>query len=163
MPKKTTDPATRFWRLVDKSGDCWVWTGSLNNKGYGKFSLRSGSWVLAHRWAFESVGGPLASGLCVLHRCDNPKCVRPDHLFAGTVADNNADMDAKGRRVANFGEASGVAKLTAPAVLEIRSLYMRGVSRRTLSQRFLVGYSTISEVVRGRSWKHLLENTHAAD
>lgn len=91
--------AERFWLQVEKIPEhsCWEWTGSIRTRdGYGgiKFQQRS---LLAHRVAWELHNGPILNGLCVLHRCDNPTCVRPDHLFLGTLQDNAVDMQRKGR------------------------------------------------------------------
>lgn len=85
----------RFWEKVDKSGDCWVWTASVDLKGYGNFKHPLGS--DAHTFSWTLHYGPITGGLCVLHRCDNPPCIRPNHLFLGTRADNNLDMIDKGR------------------------------------------------------------------
>lgn len=86
----------RFWSKVQMGPSCWVWEGARNRGGYGTF--RRGSVVIkAHRAAWEFCYGPIPEGLCVLHKCDNPPCVRPDHLFLGTVADNAQDRVAKGR------------------------------------------------------------------
>ena len=90
----------RFWDKVKKTPACWVWAGVTFRNGYGQFGRHS----LAHRIAWELMYGPIPAGLCVLHRCDNPPCVRPDHLFLGTVADNNHDMCAKGRNGRNGNE-----------------------------------------------------------
>lgn len=117
----------RFWSKVDKCGPvpahcpelgaCWVWTASCDRKGYGQIftgertATGNKKPAAAHRvsWLLHHAD---PGGLCVLHRCDNPACVRPEHLFLGTVADNNRDMWAKGRatKVRAFGDASGSRK-----------------------------------------------------
>lgn len=108
--------AQRFWEKVRKTETCWLWTASKNPYGYGQM-IREGrlSWEFAH--------GVIPEGLCVLHRCDVPACVRVDHLFLGTKADNTDDMVAKGRASGGNlrGELHGNSKLTAQMVLEIRS------------------------------------------
>jgi hypothetical protein len=90
----------KFWALVDK-GDgtgCWIWKGGLAKRNYGMFCPRTGEITPAHRYAYELVNGPIGSSdLFACHKCDNPPCVRPDHIFIGTAADNHADMVAKGR------------------------------------------------------------------
>lgn len=88
----------RFWEKVDKSGDCWVWTRSTNGSGYGQITMpRAGAPMLAHRVSWLLHYGPIPAGLFVCHRCDNPPCIRPEHLFLGTNRDNSRDMGAKGR------------------------------------------------------------------
>lgn len=93
-----TDWIKRFWSSVDKDGEngCWLWTRGRNEHGYGVLDRKSGS-GLAHRYSWELANGPIPTGLQVLHRCDNPPCVNPEHLFLGTRLDNMADMTAKGR------------------------------------------------------------------
>lgn len=92
-----------FWERVDRSGECWVWTGSRSPEGYGKIvrmSPDAPSVVLsgrAHRLSYLFEYGPIPADLSVCHRCDNPSCVRPSHLFLGTAKDNAVDMASKGR------------------------------------------------------------------
>lgn len=89
----------RFWKYVDKTVDCWEWTGSLNNRGYGQFRIE-GTTRPAHRVSWELTHGTIPAhdsyhGYCVCHKCDNPRCVRPGHLFLGTHRNN---MDDKARK-----------------------------------------------------------------
>jgi len=102
MSETSLTIAEKFWSRVDPSGDCWIWQGGQYHKGYGVFS--TGTWrkgnrqrFTAHRFAWEFENGSIPTGMSVLHRCDNPPCVRLSHLFLGTVKDNQQDMSYKGR------------------------------------------------------------------
>ena len=87
----------RFWSKVDKSGECWVWTAGRTAAGYGMFHSNTSRAHLAHRYAFELANGPIPTGMHVRHTCDNPPCVRIDHLVIGTHADNMRDMSERKR------------------------------------------------------------------
>lgn len=118
MPAHRRPPAdleTYFWARVQTTDDCWLWTGTLDGPGYGRVILhRTLKPKGAHRVSWELHNGPVPGGLFVCHHCDNPRCVRPDHLFLGTQADNVADAKAKGRLFAD-GKAHERLKTHCPA------------------------------------------------
>lgn len=159
---------------------CWPWTRGRHKAGYG---CVSGRWY-AHRLAYEIARGPIPTGLHVLHRCDNPPCCNPAHLFLGTAADNSADKVAKGRqsrgearaavmreRAARGdrhgwalhpercprGEHNGHAKLTVASVVEIRQFARRGAVLADLAKRYGVATATVRDAVRCKTWKHITE------
>lgn len=157
--RPVTDQSERFWSKVNKTGDCWLWMGSVYPYGYGCFYIgrrvtgRRGGMTPAHRVAYELTFGPIPQGQCVLHHCDNPPCCRPDHLFLGTDADNSADKVLKRRHV--FGVISPQHKLTDTDVQSIRRQSASGIANRTLAKRFHVSQPTISLIVRHKAWKHV--------
>jgi hypothetical protein len=157
----------RFWSKVDKSGQCWLWTAARFSNGYGAFRV-AGNNVRAHRHSYELTNGPIPPGMVVCHTCDNPACVRPDHLFLGTSADNARDMSEKGRGATGGknasrlhperlrrGEAHGRAKVTEEQVREIRRLYAEGVPHRKLAKMFGLSPSPILDIVHRRHWQHV--------
>lgn len=149
------DRASLFWEKVDKSGECWVWTAAINASGYGAFaSSRRRRGGHAHRFAWELTYGPIPNGLWVLHKCDNRPCVRPDHLFLGTVQDNNADAVRKGRALR--GSRQNNALLTEAAVSVIRARLARGEQQKVIAADFGVSEATICSINIGRSWRHVV-------
>lgn len=146
----------RFWVNVNKTGKCWEWTGAPDRNGYGRLNI-DGVPVLAHRISWELHNGKITSAEHVLHKCDNPKCVRPRHLFLGDQAANNADMIAKKRfrPGVSKGEMHGCAKLTDAQALEIRKSAERGVD---LAARYGVTTTTIYDIKNGKIWRHLPPN-----
>lgn len=151
-----TEPGVveRFLKKVERTDTCWVWTAGIHKSGYGHFWL-AGTMVYAHRASWLLHKGPIPDGLDVLHKCDNPKCVRPDHLFLGTHLDNMRDRDKKGRRTAPKGSAHGGAVLTEEVVLGIRARVAVGESRRSVAEEVGVSYSMVCRIVSGKNWTHV--------
>ena len=152
MPIKAT-VLERFIANLSKTKSCWNWTGFTNAGGYG--IIRAGRRTIpTHRLAWELAHGLIPSGLCVLHRCDNPKCVRPYHLFLGTQTDNIKDREQK-KRTAN-GIKIRHAILNDAIVRKARiAHYRRGESRASLARKYKVGFMTMHRAVRRLTWKHV--------
>lgn len=142
-----------FWAKVQKSDGCWNWTASKGHKGYGTFQIGHVP-VRAARLSFFLANGYWPEPLCC-HRCDNPSCVRPDHLFAGTSSDNAVDMVKKGRKFTMPGEAYPNAKLTEMDILTIRSRCDAGESSKTIAQDFGVHRATIRKIHNRQKWRHV--------
>lgn len=153
-------PTERFWRYVSKSDGCWEWTGAKSPQGYGQLRV-AGRTINATRLSIQiHTGQVLDRHDYACHHCDNPGCVRPDHLFVGTCSDNFQDMARKhgwpkrphqprGSKVKN-------SRLTEEDVKIIRSSYVpRVVTRAQLAKRFGVSVATINEVVYRRYWRHV--------
>ena len=145
-----------FLERIEPAADgCWVWTGTRvrNRSGteYGRLK-RAGKNHLAHRYAFERAFGPLAPGLIVRHECDNSLCVNPDHLVAGTHADNARDREARGRGRQPGGAAHYKSTLSEDDVETIRRL--RGTETvRALAARYGVAHNTVVQIQQGDRWK----------
>ena len=142
--------ADRFWEKVQKGPDCWLWTASCFPHGYGQFRVGDTN-VPAQRVVWQLTYGPIPDGINVCHHCDNPPCVRPDHLFLGTAKDNNHDAAFKGRL--RTGERSPRAKLTWEQVNQIRELWAVGINQQALAAMFPISDSQVSNIVRHRSWR----------
>ena len=136
-----------------RSGDCIEFTGYRNADGYGELTYR-GEFTLAHRASFERHHGPIPDGLIVCHTCDNPPCINPHHLYAGTHADNGGDK--AGRHRSTRGTKNAAAKLADSDVSEIRRLRNDGWTYARLATHFGVGKTTIGRVVRRDNWKHVV-------
>lgn len=142
-------PATRFWRHVEKTDSCWLWTGTMGTVGYGQISVE-GRYVGTHRFSWELANGPIPSGLFVCHHCDNRRCVNPSHLFLGTHRDNMQDAARKGRTM--HGEQHYAAKLTDAEVAEMRRLRTEeGVLHKDLAERFGVHQQHVEKILAGRA------------
>lgn len=150
---------SKFWDAVEKTDMCWMWKAGLSPKGYGWVKYR-GKARRAHRVAWELTYGPIPQRMNVLHRCDIPACVRPDHLFLGTQRDNILDAIEKGRHQGRHnlpyssGDTHPMAKLSMAIVLEARRLHAQGLSIYKLAQRRSVSWTTMRDAVRGITWKN---------
>ena len=151
IAKKMTD--ADFWASVDvrESNECWVWKGPRDKFGYGRFSKER-----THRYSWKTHNKQdVAPDMCVCHRCDNPPCVNPRHLFLGTRADNNMDRTMKGRTVTNNGVANGNSKLTETDVIAILNAWIAGESPYAIAPRFGVHMTLVHQIVAGKIWTHV--------
>jgi hypothetical protein len=160
-PNVISDPTFQdyFWsRCIRSSNGCLEWQGSRNYHGYGEICV-SGKAQSTHRVAWMIMHGLVPDGMCVLHRCDNPSCCDPVHLFLGTKKDNSRDMAAKGRNsITGYGERNLSAKLTAIQIQEIRSAYVsrsHEFGQCALARRFGVSQAQIGRIVRREKWAHI--------
>ena len=147
---KPKDPA-RFWAHVDKTGCCWLWTGCLTERGYGRCTFGKGT-QKAHRVAYELTVGLIPEGLLVCHDCpggDNPRCVNPSHLFLGTKADNTRDMRLKGRG------GNKTARLTPMDVHDIRYGWLKDIAPRAAARLIGCDECTVHDVRKRRTWRHV--------
>lgn len=152
MGRKTRDPRERFWEKVNKDGPtlrpelgpCWIWSASLRKDGYGQVHFR-GQARAAHKVAWILERFELGRGECVCHACDNPACVRPDHLFVGTHEDNVRDKVAKGRHPT--GSNCWQAKLSDEDVGAIRAAVLGGQSQKLVAAQFGINQGYVSKLV----------------
>lgn len=153
-----------FWSYVNKNGPipkhcpelgpCWQWTaGVMKSGGYGQFNINHKMWR-THRLSHILKHGPIADGMNVLHKCDNPRCVRPDHLFLGSYKDNMDDMTKKGRARHLSGNESPVAHLTEATVFQLKVAWATGSFRKAeLARMFDTDRSAVGKIIAGQLWK----------
>jgi hypothetical protein len=157
VPKTKKSIAERFWAFVDVGTPdaCWPWKGTRCQPfGHGGFSV-NGRTQKAHRVAFTLASGVIPAGLYVLHRCDNPSCCNPLHLFLGTQGDNNRDRASKGRNGDLRGSKSSRAKLSESEAAEILRRRRTGETITALAREYGVHHSAISRIALGQTWPHL--------
>lgn len=145
-----------FWNRVQKTDGCWLWTGAKNKRQYGHFAV-GGKHMLSHRFSFLLHNLYLPAELHICHKCDNPPCCNPHHLFAGTRSDNLRDAVAKGIQLGNLGEKRWNSKLKDADILRIRNDFT-GQSHASVARLFKVDPSVIVRVRSGERWSHVVES-----
>ncbi len=140
-------------RTKEEKNGCWSWQGCKDRQNYGYCSFMGER--KAHRASYAYYHGPIPPTLGVLHKCDNPICVNPMHLFCGTAKDNHHDSMRKGRHTK--GEKVGRSKLTPPQVIELRRQYANGVPSREIARNFNLSLSGVKGAALGITWKHVRE------
>lgn len=144
----------RFLAKIEKQpSGCWQWTASTAKGGYGQFNVGGKNWK-AHRLSWILHGGADPEGLCVCHKCDNPRCVNPDHMFLGTHLDNVRDKISKGRcgHTGARGALNGAVKVRDVPVEQIKQLKAEGKTVREIGPMFGLSKSTISNIINGKHW-----------
>lgn len=146
----------RFWLKVQKTESCWLWVGAKDEKGYGTFKVATNNKKMAHRLSYIFCFKTIKKGMEVCHACDNPSCVRPNHLFLGTHKENMRDMVLKGRSADRHGEKHPNSRLKNEDVLKIRGLYekKRG-ALVSLGKMFGVSPSMVGKIINGKNWTHI--------
>lgn len=147
-----TDDLIRFWSRVDKTpntNNCWEWKNPTHPFGYGRFGV-AGRNYLAHRLSYQIHYGSITSKDCVLHKCDNPRCVNPQHLFIGSRADNAIDRTLKGRTLR--GSQVPTSKFTEQQIQDIK---YSNLSIQELCIKYRAGYGTIWSIRKGYNWRHI--------
>lgn len=150
----------RFWKYVEKTDTCWMWRGCRTSSGYGRLQLPEQKTLRAHRLSYEFAYGEVPPNMWVLHHCDTPPCVRPEHLFLGTAADNVRDMMAKGRGKWKSGTEHGLhkhpekahsAKLGWEQVGELRALKGK-MTHAELAKKFGISASQVYTILANKAW-----------
>lgn len=142
---------------IVKINNCWIWLGSKDISGYGYVGIGKGKVGRAHRISYQEFVGPIPAGFLVLHRCDNPSCINPEHLFVGTQKDNMQDMWKKGRGpIRNHKrDKNPAAKLNNEKVIEILKLLENGTQQKNIAKQFNVSEQIISRIKLNQSWNRL--------
>ncbi len=150
----------RFWNKVEKTEGCWNWIAAKSLKGHGRFRI-DGKLYSPHRLVYEWEHGEIPEGMLVCHHCDNPSCVRLDHLFLGTSSDNMKDAYDKGRLshwkgIRAYGEQHGHSKMTNETVRQLRKdRKIKNTSYRKLGKKYGITYTAVRKIVKRITWKNV--------
>jgi hypothetical protein len=159
MNKKFSNIEDRFWSKVDQTNPsgCWIWLACVRgSNSYGVFRISKDKGdVQAHRYSYELKFGPIPKGMLICHKCDNPKCVNPDHLFLGTHKTNAMDRELKNR-----SKTHGQQKLTLDQVIQIKS---SSLSQSKLSKIYHVSRKTIASIQYGQTWKNITTDSNCTN
>jgi len=153
-----TDTQRFFSHVKKKKSGCWEWQGHLMAQGYGRCIFDGKRSYLAHRASWVIHKGDIPEGMYVCHKCDNPKCVRPEHLFLGTNEENIKDRTIKKRSNRPFGNTFAPRKLTEKNVLEIREMIKKGFTQQKIADKFGVARCTIYKIKIKQKWKRIEED-----
>ena len=158
MPAHKLSLDQKLWPKVNKTEDCWLWTGGVTGDGYGQVH-HEGRARTVHRLSYEVFKGTIPKGLLVCHSCDIRNCVNPEHLFLGTLSDNARDKVKKGRNYVARGEKSNFSKLKGKQVREIRKKGATGeFTHKQLAEEYSVTRPLIGYIMNRKIWTHLKEN-----
>lgn len=155
--KRFKNPIECFWARTQKKdfNDCWEWKGGKYTFGHGCLRV-NGKMTGSHRFSYEIHKGKIPEGMFVCHKCDNPSCVNPEHLFLGTIQDNNRDRKNKGRTHCLKGEKNPAAILDRNDVIQIRDLISIKMSQKEIAKLYGVSQAMISEIKNKKSWSHIV-------
>jgi hypothetical protein len=157
LTKRTKERiSNRFWSKVDQTGICWLWKAGKFSDGYGQFSIEAGFNARAHRVAWILTYGEIQDGLLVMHTCDTPLCVNPEHLVLGTAFENIDDARVKGRLKGFPGEQNSQAVLTREHVIGIRTDFKNGFNRFQLKEKYNISSALLYTILHYKSWKDIV-------
>lgn len=164
-PAPCKDPSELFWEKVDKNGPkvpgvlgcCWIWTAKKSKYGYGNFSVtipgeNKQKTFISHRFAWEEANGPIPDGLYLLHKCDNPACVRPSHVYPGTQKQNRADCVNRGREPRGSKKPNAI--FTEEVIRDVRARRVAGENLAAIARELGVNYFSLYNAVT-RNWRHV--------